>query len=295
MLNLQAVLQAAGLGFSDVVRTTIYLVDLGEFATVNGIYGRYLHDPFPARATVGVAALPRGARVEIDAIAVAKRAESSGRDPSSRSRPADSDHPPQATDGPDDSIELIGSSDHYLEAVDRLFVGSAVHLGATDIDTGAADRAGNRSQHAGLIDADHLEADRSDAVGAALPDDLDAPMRIALQHARTVDGMHGHAAAARDEPEDALAGERVATAPEADQHVFDAADAHSAALPGHAPEQLAQRSFVATGALLELLRRQKPAEHLVRRHFAVTDTGNQRFLILEGHRFGHFLQSSLAL
>jgi 2-iminobutanoate/2-iminopropanoate deaminase len=75
MLNLQAVLQAAGLGFNDVVRTTIYLVDLEEFATVNGIYGRYLHDPFPARATVGVAALPRGARVEIDAIAVAKKTD----------------------------------------------------------------------------------------------------------------------------------------------------------------------------------------------------------------------------
>ena len=69
MKNLQAVLDAAGLGFEHVVRTTIYLVDLGDFAAVNEIYGRYLREPFPARATVGVAALPRGARVEIDAIA----------------------------------------------------------------------------------------------------------------------------------------------------------------------------------------------------------------------------------
>lgn len=72
MRNLHAVLQAAGLAFGDVVRTTIYLVDLSEFTAVNEIYGRYLQEPFPARATVGVAALPRGARVEIDAVAVQK-------------------------------------------------------------------------------------------------------------------------------------------------------------------------------------------------------------------------------
>lgn len=70
MQNLQAVLRAAGLDFADVVRMTIYLVDLGEFSTVNDVYGRFLQEPFPARATVGVAALPRGARVEIDAIAL---------------------------------------------------------------------------------------------------------------------------------------------------------------------------------------------------------------------------------
>jgi 2-iminobutanoate/2-iminopropanoate deaminase len=70
--NLHAVLRAAGLGFGDVVRTTIYLVDLNDFTTVNEIYGRYVQEPFPARATVGVAALPRDARVEIDAIALSK-------------------------------------------------------------------------------------------------------------------------------------------------------------------------------------------------------------------------------
>jgi 2-iminobutanoate/2-iminopropanoate deaminase len=67
--NLGAVLAAAGLGFEHVVRTTIYLVDLADFATVNDIYARFVRQPFPARATVGVASLPRGARVEIDAIA----------------------------------------------------------------------------------------------------------------------------------------------------------------------------------------------------------------------------------
>ena len=70
MKNLAAVLEAAGCGWQEVVKTTIYLVDLGAFATVNGVYGKYLQTPFPARATVQVAALPRGALVEIDAIAV---------------------------------------------------------------------------------------------------------------------------------------------------------------------------------------------------------------------------------
>lgn len=70
MENLGAVLRAAALGLADVVRCTIYLVDLGEFAKVNAVYGRYFAAAPPARATVQVTALPRGARVEIDAIAV---------------------------------------------------------------------------------------------------------------------------------------------------------------------------------------------------------------------------------
>ena len=68
--NLRAVLAAAGGGLDTLVRTTIYLVDLTDFARVNEVYERHIGAPFPARATVGVASLPRGARVEIDAIAV---------------------------------------------------------------------------------------------------------------------------------------------------------------------------------------------------------------------------------
>jgi 2-iminobutanoate/2-iminopropanoate deaminase len=68
--NLGAVLAAAGGTFADVVRTTIFLADMADFATVNGIYGeRFTSEP-PARATVQAARLPRDARVEIDAIAV---------------------------------------------------------------------------------------------------------------------------------------------------------------------------------------------------------------------------------
>jgi 2-iminobutanoate/2-iminopropanoate deaminase len=69
MENLAAVLLAGGGGFQQVVRTTIYLTDLADFTKVNEVYGSYFPAHPPARATVQVAALPRGARVEIDAIA----------------------------------------------------------------------------------------------------------------------------------------------------------------------------------------------------------------------------------
>ena len=69
MANLSAVLDAAGAAWTDVVKTTIFLVDMDDFTTVNGIYGRFVGDPPPARSTVGVASLPKGARVEIEAVA----------------------------------------------------------------------------------------------------------------------------------------------------------------------------------------------------------------------------------
>ena len=67
--NLQAVLDAAGLSFDDVVKTTIFLADVDDFATVNAIYARFMADPPPARSTIGVGALPKGALIEIEAIA----------------------------------------------------------------------------------------------------------------------------------------------------------------------------------------------------------------------------------
>lgn len=69
--NLSHILAAADLTLDAVVRTTIYLVDIADFATVNAIYGERMGTPPPARSTVAVAALPLGARVEIDAIASA--------------------------------------------------------------------------------------------------------------------------------------------------------------------------------------------------------------------------------
>jgi 2-iminobutanoate/2-iminopropanoate deaminase len=69
MANLAAVLAAAGLTFAQVLKTTIYLTDLQDFAVVNGIYGRFFEGVYPARATVQVAALPKGADIEIECVA----------------------------------------------------------------------------------------------------------------------------------------------------------------------------------------------------------------------------------
>ncbi len=71
MANLAAVLEAAGSSFDRVVKTTIFLVDMGDFAEVNAAYGEYFGDAPPARATVEVARLPKDVRVEIDAVATA--------------------------------------------------------------------------------------------------------------------------------------------------------------------------------------------------------------------------------
>ena len=68
--NLGAVLSSSGLSLRNVVKTTVFLVDLGEFAAMNEEYAKHFSPPFPARSTVQAAALPKGARVEIDAIAV---------------------------------------------------------------------------------------------------------------------------------------------------------------------------------------------------------------------------------
>ena len=68
--NLGEVLGAAGLGLGNVAKTTVFMADLSEFSQMNEEYGKHFSAPFPARSTVQVAALPRGARVEIDAVAV---------------------------------------------------------------------------------------------------------------------------------------------------------------------------------------------------------------------------------
>jgi 2-iminobutanoate/2-iminopropanoate deaminase len=67
--NVGAVLDAAGVTFGDVVKTTVFLMDMGDFAAMNGIYAGFFPDPPPARSTVAVAGLPKGARVEIEVIA----------------------------------------------------------------------------------------------------------------------------------------------------------------------------------------------------------------------------------
>jgi 2-iminobutanoate/2-iminopropanoate deaminase len=70
MKNVEAVLTAADATFASVVKTTIFLIDMNDFAAVNAVYGEYFHDTPPARSTVAVAGLPRGSRVEIEVTAL---------------------------------------------------------------------------------------------------------------------------------------------------------------------------------------------------------------------------------
>jgi 2-iminobutanoate/2-iminopropanoate deaminase len=69
MKNLRAILEEAGSGLDRLLKTSIFLVDLADFAAMNEVYARHLTEPYPARATVQIAALPSGARVEIEAVA----------------------------------------------------------------------------------------------------------------------------------------------------------------------------------------------------------------------------------
>lgn len=70
MKNLQAVLEKAGATLNQVVKTTIFLADLNDFEAVNQVYAQYFQEPYPARSTIQAARLPKGARLEIDAIAI---------------------------------------------------------------------------------------------------------------------------------------------------------------------------------------------------------------------------------
>lgn len=68
--NIKAILEEAGYSLDDVVKTTVYLKDINEFSDMNSVYAEYFKEPFPARACFEVAAIPKGAKVEIEAIAV---------------------------------------------------------------------------------------------------------------------------------------------------------------------------------------------------------------------------------
>ncbi|ATL46814.1 reactive intermediate/imine deaminase [Chitinophaga caeni] len=70
MLNLKSILEEAGLGFDNVVKSTIFIMNMGDFSQINEVYGKFFTGQFPARETVQVAALPKGVNVEISMIAV---------------------------------------------------------------------------------------------------------------------------------------------------------------------------------------------------------------------------------
>ena len=73
LLNAQAILRAAGLELADVVKTTVFLADMGDFAAMNAVYATFFAEPFPARSAVAVKTLPKGALVEIECIAARRR------------------------------------------------------------------------------------------------------------------------------------------------------------------------------------------------------------------------------
>src|SRR6185369_3401645 len=73
MQNIEALLEASGIGFDNVVKSTIFLTDLADFGVVNDIYGRRFTAPYPARSTVQVSALPKGVDIEIEVVAVSSR------------------------------------------------------------------------------------------------------------------------------------------------------------------------------------------------------------------------------
>ena len=77
--NIGALLTAGGLTYADLVRTTVFLADMNDFAAMNEVYRTYLTEPYPARSTVEAARLPRDARIEIDAIAMYQEAGGAGR------------------------------------------------------------------------------------------------------------------------------------------------------------------------------------------------------------------------
>jgi len=72
MKNIEALLHGAGLRFADVVKTTVFLVDMNDFQAMNEVYERHFSSPYPARTTVAVSGLPRGGRVEIEAVAIGR-------------------------------------------------------------------------------------------------------------------------------------------------------------------------------------------------------------------------------
>ena len=69
LLNVQAILEEAGLSFANVIKTTVFLADINDFADMNGIYAEFFSEPYPARSAVAVKSLPKGALVEIEVVA----------------------------------------------------------------------------------------------------------------------------------------------------------------------------------------------------------------------------------
>src|SRR5207244_3870265 len=160
---------------------------------------------------------------------------------------------------------------------------------------GRADRLRHGGEKPGLVDARDLDAHRARRALPVLPLHVDAPLRVALEHLRTVERVHRHAAPARDEAGDALAGQRAAALPEAHQHVLHARDLDAALrLPADHPEQALEAALAPLAPALELFGREELAEHLLRRQLPVADAREQRVLVLLPELVGHAAQRAVA-
>src|SRR5439155_22892734 len=159
---------------------------------------------------------------------------------------------------------------------------------------GRADRLRHGGKEARAIDARHLHLDRPRRPLPVHPVHVDPPLRVALEHLRALERVHRDAAPARDEPRDALAGQRAAALPEAHEHVLDARDLDAALrLPPDQTQEPLQPALALLAAPLDLLGRQDARQHALRRDLPVADAGEQRLLVALRELLRHALERAV--
>src|SRR5206468_1191114 len=212
----------------------------------------------------------------------------------SRPHPRHLHHAPYPAEAPHDAVQLVEAAHHELEGVLRLAIAEGVHLGAGDVDAGRADRLRHGGEETRAIDARHLHLDRPRRLLPVHPMHVDPPLGLALQHFGALERMHGDAAPARDEARDALARQRAAALPEADEHVLDARHLHAALrLPPDQAQEPLQPALALLAAPLDLFGRQDAREHALRGHLPVADAGEQRLLVALRELLRHALERAV--
>ena len=179
MENIKALLEAAGAGFNNVVRTTVFMIDLGEFAQMNEVYARYFTAPYPARSTVQVVKLPRDVRVEIDVIAVLSLRRfwlvTSASVRSTFNTPGT-----PRTDFITCSRCLTSLISTVTSMRPRYLSGARLHVGDVGVDVG--DPLAELGEHAlAILDLDRQAHGVRRDVGALVPLDVDAALRVVHQ------------------------------------------------------------------------------------------------------------------
>src|SRR5437764_677944 len=212
----------------------------------------------------------------------------------SRPHPRHLHHAPYPAEAPHDAVQLVEAAHHELEGVLRLAIAEGVHLGAGDVDAGRADRLRHGGEETRAIDARHLHLDRPRRLLPVHPMHVDPPLGPALQHFGALERMHGDAAPARDEARDALARQRAAALPEADEHVLDTRHLHAALrLPPDQAQEPLQPALALLAAPLDLFGRQDAREHALRGHLPVADAGEQRLLVALRELLRHALERAV--